>query len=83
MSHEKTNFWPWLLDYTVFFFGPEGAPVSHWHKYFASCRRVWIAIRETEKIRDDCSDIYEWGVRREEIVRDLELRLNNGQPPVE
>lgn len=75
MNAERTRFFPWLIDYTMFFFSPDGAPVLQWWKYFASTRRMWIAIRETEKIRDGCSDVYEWGNVRNELLSEMKSKI--------
>lgn len=68
MNYKRTHFWPWLMEYTVFFFGPDGAPFLKWWQYPFSCRRMWMTIKYTEEIREQCRDVFEWGNLRRDLI---------------
>lgn len=75
MTYERTKFLPWLWHYTTFFFSSDGAPPLQWWKYFVSTRRMWIAIKATEEMRDECADVFEWGILRSELYESAKQQV--------
>lgn len=60
-----------ILEYARFFFlDPNGAPVRKWYTFPASCRRVLQSLKVTREIQAGCSDVFEWGQKRSELLQE-------------
>lgn len=65
------------VRYTPFFF--REAPVSHWHKYFASCWRVATTGIYTEDELSKTTDVWDYGQRRSQLLSAMEANCAEHQ----